>query len=118
MTAPRNQGIRSCRRDETSSVRAVAPVTEASTSVPSSAAGIVSCRRCSSSWPVRASCGDVVGVTPMIAMSRASLVTAWSTEATPGWSASAVDTSVMVALEIVAPLVSSTTSSGPLVPGP
>ena len=30
----------------------------------------------------------------MIAMSRASLVTGWSTEATPGWLASAADTSV------------------------
>ena len=48
ITAPRNSGIRSCSRDETSSVRAVEPVTDASTSVPSSAAGRVSSRIVSS----------------------------------------------------------------------
>ena len=53
ITAPRNHGIRCCSRDETSSVRAVEPVTDASTSVPSTAAGMVSSRRCSSSSSVR-----------------------------------------------------------------
>src|SRR3954453_14192891 len=61
MTAPRNQGIRRCKGDETSAVIAVEPVMDTSTSEPPTAFGIVSSRRCSSRSLVRASCGDVVG---------------------------------------------------------
>src|SRR3954454_7290076 len=62
MTAPRNHGIRCCNREETSIVRAVEPVIDAVTSASPTAAGTVSSRRCSSSSPVRALWGDVVGV--------------------------------------------------------
>src|SRR3954452_8560751 len=66
MTVPRNQGIRCCKRDETSAVIAVEPVIETSTSEPATAAGKVSSRRCVSSSLVPGSCGDVVGVSVMI----------------------------------------------------
>ena len=93
-------------------------MTDASTSLPSSAAGRVSSRIVSSSSLVAASCGEVVGITVMIAMSPASLVTGASTDATPDWFSSAVETSSIVPSGILSPSVSRTTSSGPLVPGP
>ena len=117
-TAPRNQGIRWCNRDDTSSIRAVEPVTDAVTSEPSIAAGMVSLRMRRSSSLVRSSCGEVVGMTPMMAMSPASLVSGSLTDATPASLASAVETSSIRRTGIREPSVSRTTSSGPFRPGP
>src|SRR3954469_3129120 len=108
MTAPRNQGIRCCNRDDTSAVIAVEPVIDTSTSAPSTAAGMVSSRRCSSRSLVRASCGDVVGVSVRIARLSASFLTGSSTEATPGSSARAVE-SVSSVVSGISPLPASRT---------
>ena len=99
-------------------VSAVEPVTDALTRVSPSAVGMVSWRRCSSRSPVRASWGEVVGVTVMIARSSASFVTGCATDATPGWAARSEATRVTTAPGRGVPSVSSTTCSGPLVPGP
>ena len=97
MTAPRNSGIRSCSRCETSSVIAVPPVMETSAALSPTAAGMTSARRCLSRVDVASSCGAVVGVRPRMARSPFSLSTGASSDATPLTLPSTVLSSVTVA---------------------
>ena len=118
MTAAKKYGIRCWILDEMSSTIAVEPVTDASTSVSPTAAGTTSPRSRSSRSAVAASCGAVVGVTPMMARSFFSESTGSSTEATPLSAARPLVRSAITAADFGEPLVSTTTESGPLTPAP
>ena len=118
MTAARKYGIRCCSRDEMSSTRAVDPVTDASTVVPSTAFGTTSVRNRSSVAAVFASWGAVVGVTEMTARSFFSDSAGSSTEATPLSAARSLVSWSMTALAFGESWVSTTTASGPLTPSP
>ena len=102
------------------SVRSVTiawPVSDTLASVPSTVAGSTSDRRWRTSWSVRSSCGDVVGLAVSTAVSPAGLKTGAVTAATPGSACSASWTRSTTAWSAGAG-TSTTTWIGPLNPGP
>ena len=86
ITAPRNQGIRCCSREETSTVSAVGAGDRHLYVGPGDRRGDGVGAQVLEQVAGARVLGEVVGVTVMIARSPASLVTGASTEATPaGW---------------------------------
>ncbi len=102
-----------------SSNTATLPPTKTSSGVPAVAFGITSPRRRSSRSEVLASCGAVVGIAKMVAISPSSLSDAGATEAMPGVSPMARSSCSSCAAVSGASLgVSTASRNGPFEPAP